>query len=61
MLGGVAIDRDSELGHGARARGTHIVFSKAGDGNCDGLIEALGVYVDAVENAFGIGEGDPAP
>jgi hypothetical protein len=56
MLGGVAIDRNGELGHRARARRAHIVFTKAGDG----FLDALRVYVDAMENALGIGEGDPA-
>jgi hypothetical protein len=60
MLGWVAIHDDGELGHRARARRTHMIFPKAGDANRDGFVEALGVYVDAMENAFAVGEGDPA-
>jgi hypothetical protein len=37
--------------NGARARRTYIVFAEAGDGNRDGFVEALRVFVDAMENA----------
>jgi len=33
---------------------------KLATANRDGFVEALRVYVDGMENAFGIGEGDPA-
>jgi hypothetical protein len=62
MLRWFAIDRNGELSHRHRAglRRAHIVLAEAGDGNRDGFVEALRVYVDAMENPFGIGEGDPA-
>ena len=61
MLRWIAMDRHSELGHRARVRRTDIVFTEAGDGNRNGFVQALRVYVDAMENAVGVGEGDTAP
>ena len=37
-----------------------LVVTKAGDGNRDRFVEALRVYVDAMENSFRVGERDPA-
>ena len=42
------LDRNSELGHWARARRTQIVFAKAGDGKRDCFVEAVRIDVDAV-------------
>ena len=60
MLWGIAIDHNGELGHRARARRTQIVFTKIGDGNRDGFIEGLRVYIDAMVNALRVGERDAA-
>jgi hypothetical protein len=54
VLGGIPVDRDREFGGGNGSHWAYVIFAELADSDCDGLIEALGIQFDAVEDAIRI-------
>jgi hypothetical protein len=57
MLRGVPVDGHREFRHAVDLRWAHFIFPEAGHGNCHGFIEACGLDVDGVEQAFAVSVG----
>jgi hypothetical protein len=57
---GVSIYGGCEFGHGAGIRRAYIVLAKLRHGDGDGLTKALGIHIEAVQNALRIGERNAA-
>ena len=60
MFHAIPINGDSEFGDWAGGLRIYVVFAELRDSNLHGLIQALGVPIDAVENAVRIGERNAA-
>src|ERR1022692_1477800 len=60
VLHWIAIDSDREFGHGAGDKRADVILPELHYCDGDRLIQALGINIDAMENAVRIGEGHTA-
>ena len=57
VLDGIPVDRYDEFRHRAGLLGINVVFAELRHGNRNGFVQALGIDIDAVQDAVRIGEG----
>ena len=60
VLHGIAVDGDREFRHRAGVLRIHVILPELRHGDGDRLVQALGVHIDAMEDAVRIGEGNAA-
>jgi hypothetical protein len=60
VLDRIAVNGHGELRHGIRTLRVHVVLPELRHGNGHGLVQALGIDIDAMKNAVWISEGHAA-